>query len=394
VYWARIYRRDESYSTHKLGAIGSNLAAVSLFFDKPFEVPAPELSERARAFVLGEAALYLSLYGRLAEALPARRANLRMREELADWRNAAISAGNLGESELLLGEVAAAVGSAVRAVEHADQSGDDPQKMIGRTQRGAAEHAAGRRDEAQALFADAERRQQERQPDYPLLYSFRGYVYCDLLLDRGELPAVRERATQTRRWVTPHRFRRDIALDELTLGRAELGLALSGRGAADHADACRAARAARDHLDHAAAGLRAIDSNHDLPHSLLARAGLRCAFGGWDGAARDLDQVEEIATPGPMLVYLCDRALEWARLALAQCEAFATLNGIVDGSPPKPEPPSAEERERLLGEATQQIAIAVDYIKTCGYHRRDEELAELQAVLRGERSFASLPPRV
>jgi hypothetical protein len=38
--------------------------------------------------------------------------------------------------------------------------------------------------------------------------------------------------------------------------------------------------------------------------------------------------------------------------------------------------------------------MAADTIKTCGYHRRDEELAELQAVLRGERSFASLPPRV
>ncbi len=87
-------------------------------------------------------------------------------------------------------------------------------------------------------------------------------------------------------------------------------------------------------------------------------------------------------------------ALGRARLALARCEAFAPLNGLVDDSPPKPEPPDPAERDRLLAEASEQLRIAADYIETCGYHRRDEELAELQAVLRGDQTFASLPPRV
>jgi hypothetical protein len=42
----------------------------------------------------------------------------------------------------------------------------------------------------------------------------------------------------------------------------------------------------------------------------------------------------------------------------------------------------------------EQALIAADYIEGCGYHRRDEELAEPQAVLRGERSFAGLSLRV
>jgi hypothetical protein len=95
-----------------------------------------------------------------------------------------------------------------------------------------------------------------------------------------------------------------------------------------------------------------------------------------------------------MRLYLCDTALERGRLALARCEAFAPLNGLVDNSPPQPEPADPAERARLLAEAVDQLRIAADYIETCGYHRRDEELTELQAVLRGERSFASLPPRV
>jgi hypothetical protein len=40
------------------------------------------------------------------------------------------------------------------------------------------------------------------------------------------------------------------------------------------------------------------------------------------------------------------------------------------------------------------VGAAAEDIKTCGYHRRDEELAQLEAVLEAKRTFASLPPRV
>jgi hypothetical protein len=394
MYLARICRREEYYASKKLGAIGSDLAAVSSFFDKPFEVPAAALRENDGAFVLNQAAQRLLSCGRPAEALAARRAGLRMREQLGDWHNAAIAAASLSENESLLGEIAGAVASSARSVELADRSGDDGQKMLRRTNHGATLHAAGRRGEAQTLFADAERRQREMQPENPLLYGLRGYRYSDLLLDRGDWTAVRERATQTRDVATRNRWLLDIALDELSLGRAELGLALSGRGAADNADARRSAGDARRHLDRAIAGLYASEVNIFVPACRLARAALGRAIADWEGAARDLDEVEEIATPGPVRLYLCDMALELARLALARCDAFAPLNELVDDGPPKPEPPSPAERGRLHAEAAEQLRIAADYIATCGYHRRDEELVELQSVLRGERSFASLPPRV
>ena len=43
-------------------------------------------------------------------------------------------------------------------------------------------HQAGRRAEAEARFREAEEMQAECQPDYPLLYSLQGFLYCDLLL--------------------------------------------------------------------------------------------------------------------------------------------------------------------------------------------------------------------
>ena len=147
-------------------------------------------------------------------------------------------------------------------------------------------------------------------------------------------------------------------------------------------------------FDEAVDGLRAAGTSHHLPLGLLARTAFRRRVGNWPGAARDLDEVEEIAEPGPMRLYLCDMALERARLAFARIEAFAPLNGLIDDSPRKPKPPAKAERKSLHDEAAKQIAIAADYIAKCGYHRRDEELAELEAVRDEQRRFADLPPRV
>src|SRR5262249_35036239 len=142
-------------------------------------------------------------------------------------------------------------------------------------------------------------------------------------------------------------------------------------------------------------GLRAAAMFEFIVRGLLARCALHRDIGNWGGAARDLDEGEEIADPAPMRLYLCDMALQRGRLAFAKIEAFAPLNGMLENAnPPKPTVPSAEEVTQLKAEAEEQLKIAADYIEKCGYHRRDEELAELQAVLRGERTFASLPRRV
>ena len=104
--------RLEFYASKKLGAFGSNLAAISWFFVTPFEVPVAGLREADRAWVLSEAAFRCATQGRIAEALPAMRAGLRMYVDGVDWRNAAITASSLSESELLVGDVAGAVADA------------------------------------------------------------------------------------------------------------------------------------------------------------------------------------------------------------------------------------------------------------------------------------------
>ena len=118
-------------------------------------------------------------------------------EAAQDWRNAAISASNLSQTELLVGEIAAAAATAEKSVAVADRSGDTFQMLVNRTTQADALHAAGEWEKAAGLFADAERRQREWQPEFPLLYSLRGYQYCDLLLSQGRAAEARDRAAQT-----------------------------------------------------------------------------------------------------------------------------------------------------------------------------------------------------
>jgi hypothetical protein len=397
IYRDRICRKRseggiEYYSFFKLGAVGSDLAAISWFFEKPYETPVVNLTPKQRSWVSSEAAFALRAQGRIAEALPAERAALQMDVEAKDWVNAAVSSSNLCEAEMLVGELAAAAAAAEKSVAFADKSGKEFQMLATRMAHATALHLLGQREQAERLFDSGEQRQKKRQSDYPLLYSINGYRYCDLLLARGAIVATRDRASQTLKWSTQERFIRDIAFDTLMLGRAHLGMVLEAltRGQSAGAEGSLAGI----EFDRAVDGLREAGSGEHIPHGLLARAAFRRNSGGWENATRDLDEVEEIAQPGPMRLFLCDMALEQARLALARIDAYAPLNGLIDDSPPKPERPNEAESKSLKDAAAKQLAIAADYVKTCGYHRRDEELAELQAVLRGERTFASLPPRV
>ena len=197
VYNDRIVRQGEFYLTKKLGAFGADLGLVASFFDPPFEHPAADLTEPDRAWLLNQAAFRLRALGRLGEAVAPMRAGLEMAVEQEDWKQAAISASNLSELQLTLGEVAAAVASGEAAINHADRSGDAFWRMGNRTTLADARHQAGEVAAAQALFEEAEGMQAEDQPGYARLYSLQGYRYCDLLLTLGQAEAVRERASQT-----------------------------------------------------------------------------------------------------------------------------------------------------------------------------------------------------
>ncbi|MBL8470420.1 MAG: hypothetical protein JNM98_01360, partial [Rhodocyclaceae bacterium] len=368
VYDNRILRgtgRDGFYSTNKLGAFGADLGAVACFFVEPWRRPAPQLQEDYQAWLLNQAGLYLRAMGRLAEALEPMRAGAEMRVRQEVWKSAAIIYGNLSELQLTLGHIAAAVQDAARAVEYADRSGDAFERMSKRTTLADARQQQGETGHARERYTEAEAMQAEDQPQYPLLYSLRGFRYCELLLvpmeraallgagDEAALQACAEvarRAAQTLEWFTGKLGLLDEALDHLNLARSALYTdLLQNRPPSDDA---------RRDCESAVSGLRAAGRQDHLPRGLLTRAWLRHACGDTAGCRADLQEVETIASRGGMKLFLADLALTRARLF----------------------------RDRA------QLHIARDLITECGYGRRLPELQDAEALAASWPDVNSAPP--
>ncbi len=340
VYHDRIVRQNEFYLTNKLGAFGADLGLVASFFDPPFAHPAADLTEPDRTWLVSVAAFGLRALGQLGEAVAPMRAGLDLLVEQGNWEQAAISSSNLSELQLTLGEVVAALASGEAAIEYADRSGDAFLRIVHPITLADAMHQAGALVAAHQLFEEAEKRQEERQPDYPQLYSLQGYRYCDLLLTLGQAEAVRERALQTLEIAEFNNWLLDIALDHLSLGRA--ALVLGGRNEA------------RRQLDQAVDCLREAASMDHLPRGLLARAAFFREVEEYILSRRDLDEVMRIATRSGMRLHECDAHLEYARLALAEGQPDA---------------------------AHAHLKSAEALVTACRYHRRDPEVEELKATL-------------
>jgi len=282
------------------------------------------------------------------------RVSLEMAIKQENWESAAIAVGNLSQLSVSLGDLAEAREYGRQAVGYADKSGNLFERMVRRTALAEALLHSDMLPEALELFQMAERLQQERRPEYPLLYSLPGFRYCDCLLVRGEADAVLERAEQTLAWARQGSLGLlAIALDQLSLAQAHVQLAIQ-TPAEEPSPAFDAtsghARQAPEFFDLAVAGLRAAGHNQFLPLGLLARAAWFRATQDYKRAHQDLDEAKELAESGPMRLHLCDYHLESARLALAEN---------------RPDDARAHRRE------------AAQLIEATGYKRR---LPELQAL--------------
>ena len=344
VYNRRIQRGDELFNLKKLGVFGADLVAVSGFFDSLWDKPVAGLTEVIKSFVFAMAGFDLRALGRLKEAVQPMQAALEAAIALKNWTNAAIAADNLSGLYLTIGDIAQAREYADQSVDLADKSGDAFERMATRTTLADALHQAGNQSKAESLFHEAEEMQKECQLKYPLLYSVRGFRYCDLLLSQGEYQGVLNRAEQTIEWEFGRLL--DIALDHLSIGRAHLFKALQ-EGSQDFIQAA-------EHLNQAVDRLQQAGQQQEIPRGLLARAELYMAQGEFDKAQHDLDEAMTIAKRGGMGLHQADCHLGYARLYLAMGKK--------------------EDARRCLD-------IAREMVDEMGYHRRDREIEELEAVL-------------
>jgi len=349
VYYKRIRRGAAAYSVKRLGAFGADLAAVSCFFERPWSKPASSLSDENKALVLNYVGYTLRALGRLREAAEPMKAALELRVKQEAWGSAAKNSGNLSELYLTLGDVPMAVKYARKCINLVDKTQDILWKAIRRTTLANVLHQSGELKEAKDLFEMTEEMQikvDPEYPDYPYLYSLRGFWFCDLLSSQSQYKEVQKRANKTLKWVTEEHWLLDMALDKLSLGRAYLIQASLG----ETGDYTQAA----DFLNRAVDGLRKAAMQEFIVHGLLARAELHRYQRSWEKAWTDLEEAREIAQRGEMDLYLADYHLESARLSLAE------------GKKP---------------EARKHYEEAAKRVDDMGYHRRDPEVLLIQAEL-------------
>lgn len=378
VLYRRIQRRDESFSTRMLGAIGSELSALSGVFVRRWDQPSANLGATSQMVVFSMAGFLLHSLGRLEEAVQPLQAALEVALSQESWMDAAICASHLSELTLLLGNVEQSVAFGRQSVDHADRSGNAFHRVVRRSVLADALHQAGSWEESGEAFRKAEALQEEFQPRYPRLYRRQGYLYCDLLLSNGEPEdgsiaanctvdpeaserireaclVVRERAEQLIHLQTPDEALLEIALNSLSLGRAHLGLALAAPSPRPPCEKTETDLAdAAEHLNRAVEGLRRAAQEIYLPRGLLARAALRRLRGDLPAAEADLSEALEIAERGSMRLHECDAHLEWARL----CRQRGDLNG-----------------------AKQHTAKARRLVEETGYGRRRREVGWLERQL-------------
>ena len=105
-------------------------------------------------------------------------------------------------------------------------------------------------------------------------------------------------------------------------------------------------------------GLRQSGQQHELPRGLLASSWYLYVKGDTALAQADLDEAWDIAERGPMRLHMADIHLHRARLFF-------------------------REKTYPWKSPQDDLAAAEKLINDCGYHRRDEELADAKRAILG-----------
>jgi len=364
VLFNRIKRGNEHYLSFKLGALGTFLSCLSSFFETLWDKPASGLTEADKAVILNWAGFALRAVGRLSEAAQPMKAAIENVIQLKDWENAASGTSTISELYLTLGDLASAQKYGAQSVTFADRGGHGFGMEMSLEIQAVALHQAGKIEDAEKLFIEAENLLKKRQPEYPYLYSVGGFYFCDFLLSMGNYQEVLERAQAAIKIAERNNRLLDIAVDKLSIGKGHMLLGSFAES--------------ENYLNQAVDGLREAGTQHNLPWGLLARATLARHQKDFLKSWTDLDEAWEIAEYGQMRLHLIDYHLEACRLIREQLSAFSDQPSaknykiIEDGE--ELGLTKAEMQARFL----EHFKEAQRLVKETGYHRRDGELEELR----------------
>jgi len=304
VYWKRIRRGKEGYSTHKLGAYSQDLTALAAFFPQRWLQPVQQgLSEADQAWLLGEASLCLMSLGRLTEAVEPRKVALKIHIKVENWIESSKDAKHLVKLWLSLGRLKEAADAATQAIDYAEKSADLSQQWASYAYRATVLHRQGQMTQAQQDFIAAEQLQQQCPPFNPQLFSLSGFQYCAWLLDQPDVDLLQVVARGEDALEKSKTYAESLGIpcDQLTLARAYRQLGNTTQ--------------ATDYFEKAVSGIREANQTLFLPMFLIDRANFYLDQQQFDEALRDLTEAWQIIKRSDMKLYAVDYHLAMSRYA-------------------------------------------------------------------------------
>lgn len=348
IYIDRIQRGDDFYNTRQLGAISQDLSLLANFFEEPWSVPSRGLPENLHALLLHHVGYDLRELGRLSSATEVLRLSLDFYRKQENWVQATRAAGHLSNLYLRLGNLEQAKDLAKESLDLAEKISDGRKRGSERMKRlaalASALHQLGEPVRAMVLMREAESAQQDLDSDgdHQFLYSLRGFQYCDLLLDEGDVDDVRKRSE----WLLQRSIRYQWPFDS-ALGHLAVAMAIVER----------AERGFPVELDVAADQISLADSflvNSDQQslyvQCLIEKARLCRHLTDLAAMSQALRAATEIVTMTGTLLQQVDIYLLWAEFHLQRGENAAAKNAL---------------------------AVADGLIGTTHYYRRDPDRVSL-----------------
>jgi tetratricopeptide (TPR) repeat protein len=220
VYWEKIYRGDEFFIYHKLGAWEINLSLARTFFPEGDFSQMPLVSKKSiQSWLLNEAGLALLSTGRPKEAeeLLIKKTNIQI--EYKDWRNASMGYRNLADLQFQTGELESGLESAKKAVELAEKAKRDWDIMDSKAYLAWILHLLGKGEEAGKEFNQADELSIKSEGNR--LRSNAGIHYADFLLSTERIDEAFELTKQNLEICQRNKWLNDISPSHRSFGAIE-----------------------------------------------------------------------------------------------------------------------------------------------------------------------------
>ncbi|WGZ94113.1 MAG: TIR domain-containing protein [Candidatus Thiothrix putei] len=358
IYWPRIQRERRIYLYRKLWAFSDDLAVLANFFKQTWHDLKVPLSSFWYAPILHFSAFNLTAIGRLKEAIVPQQKSAHAFYKEKRWLEASEAFTNLSGLQLSMGLIEVSIEEARKGVVCSVRAKSKNKQTTALVELAYILHQAGNFAKALELFEKAEKLNQEVHPEEICLNSVFGYFYVSLVIDCSDSSSLLDKMLATLEMVENREWLLGVAHHHLAIGCVYVNKNEFFQGLI--------------YLNKAVSGLRLTGSHLHLPRGLLARAALHRHTRDFARARQDLQEVFDIADGSGMRLHLTDYHLEMARLLVAE-EKEGVCNTPLQGT--------ADVGAYCIRPLQYHITEAERLIAATGYHRRDQELLELQAAL-------------